>query len=90
MSSAKSLGTRHVCWNCGAKFYDLNKPSPACPKCGADPREAPKVVTPPPSTRKSRPAKDEFEEEVETAEEEEDFAEEGFEESDDFGEEEEL
>ncbi len=49
MSSAKDLGTRHVCWKCEAKFYDLNKPSPACPKCGADPREAPslKVVKPP-------------------------------------------
>lgn len=48
MSPAKDLGRRHVCWKCGAKFYDLNKPSPSCPKCGADPREDPALKAPPP------------------------------------------
>jgi uncharacterized protein (TIGR02300 family) len=38
---AKDLGTKHVCWKCGTKFYDLKKADPACPKCGADPRQAP-------------------------------------------------
>lgn len=28
------LGTKHECTECGAKFYDLNKPEPTCPKCG--------------------------------------------------------
>lgn len=34
-------GTKHVCFKCGAKFYDMKKPDPSCPKCGSDPREAP-------------------------------------------------
>lgn len=37
---AKDLGTKHVCFKCSAKFYDLKKPDPICPKCGADQREA--------------------------------------------------
>jgi hypothetical protein len=37
----KDLGTKHICWKCGTKFYDLKKADPACPKCGADPRQAP-------------------------------------------------
>ena len=28
------LGNRHECEACGAKFYDLLRPEPACPKCG--------------------------------------------------------
>lgn len=35
------LGTRYVCFSCGTKFYDLNKPTPTCPECGKDQREAP-------------------------------------------------
>jgi uncharacterized protein (TIGR02300 family) len=31
-----------VCFKCGSKFYDLNRPDPVCPKCGADQRERPK------------------------------------------------
>ena len=27
------LGTKHLCANCGAKFYDLNKDPITCPKC---------------------------------------------------------
>jgi len=27
------LGTKHLCTNCGAKFYDLNKDPIVCPKC---------------------------------------------------------
>ena len=38
---ARDLGTKYVCFKCGTKFYDLKKPVPACPKCGADQREAP-------------------------------------------------
>jgi hypothetical protein len=35
------LGVRWSCWACGSVFYDLNKPKPHCPKCGADPRNRP-------------------------------------------------
>jgi hypothetical protein len=37
------LGAKHVCYKCGAKFYDLNKPEPLCPKCGTDQRTRPKL-----------------------------------------------
>ena len=36
---AKDLGSKHVCIKCSTKFYDLKKPDPICPKCGADQRE---------------------------------------------------
>ena len=35
------LGTKHACYSCQTKFYDLGKKEPICPKCGADQREAP-------------------------------------------------
>ncbi|MFO0584177.1 MAG: FYDLN acid domain-containing protein [Anaeromyxobacter sp.] len=38
---AKDLGTKHTCYKCGTKFYDLKKPEPLCPKCGADQRQSP-------------------------------------------------
>src|SRR3954464_5886295 len=34
------LGTKHDCYNCGTKFYDLGKPEPVCPKCGANQKDA--------------------------------------------------
>ena len=34
------LGTKHDCYNCGTKFYDLGKPEPICPKCGANQKDA--------------------------------------------------
>jgi hypothetical protein len=36
---AKDFGTKYVCFKCGTKFYDLKKPDPICPRCGADQRE---------------------------------------------------
>ncbi len=30
------LGSKHECYSCGTKFYDLGKPEPICPKCGAN------------------------------------------------------
>jgi uncharacterized protein (TIGR02300 family) len=39
--SGKDLGTKHVCFKCGTRFYDLKKPEPICPKCGADQRQSP-------------------------------------------------
>jgi uncharacterized protein (TIGR02300 family) len=35
------LGVKYACFECGAKFYDLNRPEPLCPKCGADQRNRP-------------------------------------------------
>ncbi|MEZ4279422.1 MAG: FYDLN acid domain-containing protein [Myxococcota bacterium] len=35
------LGFRWSCYGCGAKFYDLGKEEPLCPKCGADQRDRP-------------------------------------------------
>ena len=29
------LGTKRLCANCSARYYDLNKTSITCPKCGA-------------------------------------------------------
>ncbi len=36
------LGTRYTCFSCGTKFYDLNRPKPTCPECGADQNDAPR------------------------------------------------
>ena len=35
------FGKKFNCWSCGTKFYDLNKPSPKCPKCGKSPEDDP-------------------------------------------------
>jgi len=34
------LGRKYTCYSCHTKFYDLGKPEPICPKCGADQRDA--------------------------------------------------
>ena len=80
---ARDLGTKYVCYKCGTKFYDLKKPVPACPKCGADQREAP--VAKPASTRAARAAPPKEAEEVEipaTEDEEAETEEEGDDEED--------
>ena len=41
MQDKSKLGKRYQCFQCGLKFYDLNRPEPLCPKCGADQRENP-------------------------------------------------
>jgi len=38
---AKDLGNKFVCFKCSTKFYDMKKPDPLCPKCGADQRDSP-------------------------------------------------
>jgi uncharacterized protein (TIGR02300 family) len=50
---AKDLGTKHVCYKCQTKFYDMKKPDPLCPKCGADQRESP-ALKPQPEGRRGR------------------------------------
>jgi uncharacterized protein (TIGR02300 family) len=47
----KDLGTKHACFKCSTKFYDLKKPAPICPKCGADQRESPALKAPPAEKR---------------------------------------
>jgi hypothetical protein len=55
------LGRKWMCFECGAKFYDLNHPEPLCPKCGTDQRTRPKnqplptSPPPPPRPRDHRP-----------------------------------
>lgn len=34
-SKTNRLGTKRTCRSCGARFYDLEKPEPVCPKCKA-------------------------------------------------------
>lgn len=41
----KKLGEKYVCYQCGCKFYDLSRPQPICPKCGADQNETPTKKT---------------------------------------------
>ncbi|MFT3841498.1 MAG: FYDLN acid domain-containing protein [Myxococcaceae bacterium] len=50
--AAKDLGNKFVCFKCGTKFYDMKKPEPVCPKCGADQREA--AASKPAETRRGR------------------------------------
>jgi uncharacterized protein (TIGR02300 family) len=82
----KDLGTKHTCFKCATKFYDMKKPVPLCPKCGADQRESP-ALKPAPAERRARaPVKvpepvveevaeeAEIEEEIEDAEGEEEAA----------------
>jgi hypothetical protein len=64
---AKDLGTKHICPKCGTRFYDLKKPDPRCPKCGADPREAPPKTSAAAEKRAAKAKK--VEEEVEVPEE---------------------
>jgi len=54
----KDLGNKHSCWKCGSKFYDLKKPAPICPKCGADARESPVVKQPAAEKRSRAPARE--------------------------------
>jgi hypothetical protein len=36
MVSSAGLGKRYKCYKCDTKFYDLGKPQPLCPSCGAN------------------------------------------------------
>lgn len=75
MSPAKDLGTKHTCWKCETKFYDLRKAVPLCPKCGADQRESPALKAPVKEARKPAPKAAKVREPVldETPEEEEEL-----------------
>lgn len=61
------LGTKYTCFKCEAKFYDLKRPAPLCPKCGADQRDKPAVAEKPAKkkTRATEPASRELDDDVE-------------------------
>lgn len=67
------FGKKFTCWSCGTKFYDLNKPSPKCPKCAANPDDDPNkgMPAPPPPTYGDEFAEEVEEEVVEEPDEEE-------------------
>ena len=41
MLDKSKLGNRYTCYECGTKFYDLNRPEPLCPECNANQALAP-------------------------------------------------
>jgi uncharacterized protein (TIGR02300 family) len=51
----KDLGTKHTCFKCATKFYDMKKPVALCPRCGADQRESP-ALKPAPAERRAKAA----------------------------------
>jgi len=59
-----NLGRKYTCYSCQTKFYDLGKPEPVCPKCGADQREAEEAPVHTPRSKKvpDPPVEDEPEE----------------------------
>jgi hypothetical protein len=48
------LGKKYTCYSCHTKFYDLGKPTPLCPKCGADQRDAEEAPAVPATRSRSR------------------------------------
>ena len=64
---AKDLGVKHLCWKCATKFYDLRKADAVCPKCGSDPRAAPKVKAPTAAERRRKEPVEETAEPLEEA-----------------------
>tara|TARA_Y100000589_G_C26912525_1_gene530917 strand:- start:40 stop:393 length:354 start_codon:yes stop_codon:yes gene_type:complete len=41
MLDKSKLGNRYTCYECGTKFYDLNREAAMCPECNADQANAP-------------------------------------------------
>ena len=41
MLDKAKLGKRFTCYECGTKFYDLNRPAALCPECETDQAGAP-------------------------------------------------
>ena len=41
MLDKSKLGNRYTCYECGTKFYDLNREAAICPECNADQASAP-------------------------------------------------
>ena len=64
------LGTKHECYNCGTKFYDLGKSAALCPKCGADQKDSARSESPAASQASRRRRKAEIAKPLEIEEEE--------------------
>ena len=58
MPKNPNLGTRYVCFRCGTKFYDLQRPAALCPECGADQVDGPSATPAKKLPRTSRSRKD--------------------------------
>lgn len=43
MAEISKYGKKYICYVCKCKFYDLNKPVPICPECGANQQDAIKI-----------------------------------------------
>jgi uncharacterized protein (TIGR02300 family) len=54
-------GTKFQCFQCGTKFYDLHRPEPICPKCGANQKDAPVEPEPGKGARETRRPLEEYE-----------------------------
>jgi uncharacterized protein (TIGR02300 family) len=52
------LGSKRLCMNCGAKFYDLNKDPAMCPKCGTPMQASAVTRVAPPVVARARPAEE--------------------------------
>jgi uncharacterized protein (TIGR02300 family) len=61
-----NLGTKHECYNCGTRFYDLGKPEALCPKCGANQKDAERNESPAVSQAARRKRKAEVPKALET------------------------
>lgn len=59
------FGNKFTCWSCAAKFYDMQKADPKCPKCGNSPKDDPATKSADKSKKgsKDEPEGEEFEEE---------------------------
>ncbi|HEX8171483.1 MAG TPA: FYDLN acid domain-containing protein [Thermoanaerobaculia bacterium] len=57
------LGRKYTCYSCHTKFYDLGKPVPLCPKCGADQRDADDTPVYTPARGRSRVVEEPVDEE---------------------------
>ena len=45
------LGKKYECAECGAKFYDLGKSEPICPRCGTNQKDVEKAAPEPRAAR---------------------------------------
>ena len=43
MVDREKFGDRHVCFDCGCKFYDMKRTPPLCPRCGTDVSKPPEM-----------------------------------------------
>ncbi|HZB39258.1 MAG TPA: TIGR02300 family protein [Beijerinckiaceae bacterium] len=53
------LGSKRLCMQCGAKFYDLNKDPAVCPKCGTPMQASAVTRVAAPVVARARPVEEE-------------------------------